>query len=253
MRASGYAWLCILALTPCIGNGDGQTELAQRKLKQEGFFFGEVDGEPGPDTTSAVQRYQIRNGLPVTGALTPETLASIQTGKSKKAAQPASYHSPSVPRVSSPPQKSVPPVPSADRRLPSGDRVIPPEREEKDQPARPPARPVSAKVSYTSLFARTPFENAPEGVQAETLKRAQLVLFRSGFYKDPLDGVASPSTTRALIAYQTRFDLNRTGRMDMDTLAAMRLLPSSDVYAPRWPTVPDNPVVRAPLRGIWIQ
>ncbi len=49
----------------------------QTKLKAEGFFFGEVDGAFSSDLSAAMTRYQIRNGLEVTGQLDDETSKAL--------------------------------------------------------------------------------------------------------------------------------------------------------------------------------
>src|SRR4029434_5777200 len=42
-----------------------------------GFYYGEVTGEKDTDTTAAIRRYQIRNGLQITGDLNEETLKAL--------------------------------------------------------------------------------------------------------------------------------------------------------------------------------
>lgn len=49
----------------------------QTKLKAEGFYFGEVDGAFSSDLSAAMTRYQIRNGLEVTGQLDDETSKAL--------------------------------------------------------------------------------------------------------------------------------------------------------------------------------
>src|SRR4051794_7791874 len=66
----------------------------QQKLKDQGFYYGEVTGQKDADTTAAIRRYQIRNGLKVPGDLNPETKKS--PGRKETAAPPA----PSPPRPS---------------------------------------------------------------------------------------------------------------------------------------------------------
>jgi peptidoglycan hydrolase-like protein with peptidoglycan-binding domain len=57
---------------------DATTASAQRALKDQGFYYGEVTGQKDADTTAAVRRYQIRNGLKITGDLSAETLKSLR-------------------------------------------------------------------------------------------------------------------------------------------------------------------------------
>src|SRR5881397_3251612 len=56
---------------------DQLVENAQQALKDEGFYYGEVSGEMNANLTAAIRRYQIRNGLQVTGELNDETLQSL--------------------------------------------------------------------------------------------------------------------------------------------------------------------------------
>src|SRR5436190_24354999 len=51
---------------------------AQQALKDQGFYYGEVSGEKNTATNDAIRRYQIRNGLQITGELNDETIRSLQ-------------------------------------------------------------------------------------------------------------------------------------------------------------------------------
>ncbi len=59
---------------------DDRTRDAQVVLKNDGFYYGAVDGKDGSETTAAIRRYQIRNGLKVTGTLDNDTLAMMGIG-----------------------------------------------------------------------------------------------------------------------------------------------------------------------------
>ena len=56
---------------------DQLVESVQQALKDEGFYYGEVNGDMNANLTAAIRRYQIRNGLQVTGELNDETLQSL--------------------------------------------------------------------------------------------------------------------------------------------------------------------------------
>ena len=56
---------------------DQVVQNVQQALKDQGFYYGEVTGEKDADTTAAVRRYQIRNGLQISGDLNDETLKSL--------------------------------------------------------------------------------------------------------------------------------------------------------------------------------
>src|SRR4029434_9677270 len=69
-----FGWLLLAALG---ATADDQTRNAQTELKTQGFYYGEIDGNLSSETSSAIKRYQIRNGLEVTGTLTQQTLEAL--------------------------------------------------------------------------------------------------------------------------------------------------------------------------------
>jgi len=56
---------------------DQLVQSVQQALKDQGFYYGEVTGETNANLTAAIRRYQIRNGLQVSGELNSETLQSL--------------------------------------------------------------------------------------------------------------------------------------------------------------------------------
>src|SRR4051812_30507739 len=74
---------------------DPAIESAQQKLKDGGFYYGEINGKKDADTTAAIRRYQIRNGLQITGELNAETQRSLGlTSKPAPTAAPRPVHTP---------------------------------------------------------------------------------------------------------------------------------------------------------------
>ena len=63
--------------------GDAQTERppfvreAQRALRDLGYHPGPIDGTFGPQTRSALEKYQLAEKLPVTGQLDAETMERL--------------------------------------------------------------------------------------------------------------------------------------------------------------------------------
>ena len=53
---------------------------AQQALRQQGLYKGPVDGKFGPETRSAVTRFQKQNGLQQTAQLDPQTMGELQGG-----------------------------------------------------------------------------------------------------------------------------------------------------------------------------
>ena len=56
---------------------DENVRTAEAKLKEAGFYFGPVNGQTSSDFSAAVTRYQIRNGLQITGKLNEETSKAL--------------------------------------------------------------------------------------------------------------------------------------------------------------------------------
>jgi peptidoglycan hydrolase-like protein with peptidoglycan-binding domain len=56
---------------------DDNVREVQTKLSDEGFYFGKIDGAYSKDLSAALSRYQIRNGLPITGQLDAETSKAL--------------------------------------------------------------------------------------------------------------------------------------------------------------------------------
>lgn len=57
----------------CFLRADENIRAVQSRLKAGGFYFGEINGRYDNDTAAAVTRYQIRNGLQITGKLDAQT------------------------------------------------------------------------------------------------------------------------------------------------------------------------------------
>lgn len=212
---------------------DSQTASAQQALKDQGFYYGEVTGTKDADTTAAIRRYQIRNGLQITGELNAETRKSL--GVAGGAPAPAPATAPTRPPV----QRATPPPDTSDLR---DDRRLDDEPMEDEEDAEPderaerfPSEPVP-RPGYapgprglypetTGLFEGTPYEVAPPDLQRQVILGAQMRLARQGYYRSGIDGIYGPGMAAALRAYQSQEGLEPTGALDMETLAALRLLP----------------------------
>src|SRR5213076_1280515 len=110
-----------------------------------------------------------------------------------------------------------------------------------------PSNPVTSGPSPGGVLAGTPFEAAPAGVQRNVMLSAQIALARRGLYHEEINGVFGAAMEFSLRAYQARTRLPVTGRLDLETLAALRLLPG-----PRRPTFhPPRYRPRPPVRDEW--
>ncbi len=252
-----------------IARADEALRHVQQSLRDQGFYYGPIDGSPGDETTQALRRYQIRNGLAVSGQLNDETRRSIErtgasnggsggTGRSttgnEDLSTPAPLSTPGrrVPQttyVTPTPAPAYRPPPRTQPDLDTPDDVAPESRApgniHPELRARPDAPPsaggpydvprggIPSSVTLSVLFASTPYEFAPPPVQADVLRRAQILMARSGFYDGHANGVPGPGTTDALTNFQEVNRLRRTGRLDVSTLGVMRLLPGRQTVGPR--------------------
>src|ERR1043166_4715543 len=71
------AYLLFAVSVAGLARADQTVQSVQQALKDQGFYYGNVTGDKSAETTAAVRRYQIRNGLQVTGEMNPETLRSL--------------------------------------------------------------------------------------------------------------------------------------------------------------------------------
>lgn len=225
---------------------DQVIESVQQALKEEGFYYGEVNGDMNANLTAAIRRYQIRNGLQVTGELNDETLRSLgikSAGSSRPMTRPASPTPAGGAAPGEPPSAETEPVNPAPpvqpfNNGPQGQQVL-------------PSNPVSPTSSPGTLFADTPFANAPAPVQRNVLVSAQIGLARYGLYREQIDGIYGPAMELSLRAYQAQMRLPVTGRLDLETLATLHLLPGrrQQFYNPYRQRM--RPPPGPPIRGQW--
>jgi peptidoglycan hydrolase-like protein with peptidoglycan-binding domain len=231
--------LLFLALW-CPARADQLTESVQQKLKDQGFYYGEITGKKDTDTTAAIRRYQIRNGLQITGEINAETQRSLGlTSKPASTPPPRTANTP-VPKTEDlreeprePPSTRTVPRPPPEEREDSEDM----EDEEADDEEAPDYEPAprGPRLESGGVLDGTPFEAAPPRVQGDVIASAQSILLRLGYYRDEIDGVYGPGMNFALRNYQARFGLAPTGRLDVETLASLSLLPEQRRHTFRRP------------------
>ena len=61
------------------GDTGAQVKVLQRALARLGFSAGTIDGQYGPATEAAVERFQAAAGLTADGIVGPATLAALKT------------------------------------------------------------------------------------------------------------------------------------------------------------------------------
>ena len=206
-------WLLYLFITLCAAGlvqADQTIRSLQRILKDQGFYYGKVTGEKSAETTAAIRRYQIRNGLKVTGEINDETKRSLDSSSSSVASVSRSNSKIATPQVN-----NLRPDASSTLSQTSPPRSL-------DQTARqPPTNP-----SYAASF----YQSAPPKMNRRTIAAAQYRLMRRGCYRGRIDGVYGPQTAFGLRAFQSSAGLPITGRLDMQTLEVLGLSDMSLAY-----------------------
>jgi len=119
---------------------DQVIESVQQKLKDQGFYYGEITGRKDTDTTAAIRRYQIRNGLQITGEINAETQRSLGlTSKPSSTPRPRAMNTP-IPKTED--LREEPPAPN-NQRVPQP----PPRRLEDEDDDAPDDAPDSATAT----------------------------------------------------------------------------------------------------------
>jgi peptidoglycan hydrolase-like protein with peptidoglycan-binding domain len=104
---------------PRVVEGDPTVKSVQATLKQLSFYAGEVDGLYGPNTRLAIEAYQSKMGMAVTGSVDDSLLDQLGTGSVTPVPSPA-------PRNDATPREQVeaPAAGQAAAPLPARDEVI---------------------------------------------------------------------------------------------------------------------------------
>lgn len=67
------------------GDSGSAVKKVQQRLKKLGYYSGSIDGSYGNGTTTAVKKFQKRNGLTANGKVNSKTLAKLNSSSAKKA------------------------------------------------------------------------------------------------------------------------------------------------------------------------
>ena len=189
--------LCVVSLV----RADQGIRSLQQTLKNQGFYYGAVTGDKNAETTAAIRRYQIRNGLQVTGEVNEETLRSVNPSSnsvasaSPPASKPAAIQPNSVrPDASARLSQSSPP-PSFNQ----------------------PNRPLETNPQYSASF----YQSAPFRLNRRIIAGAQYQLMSRGYFRGRADGKYGSRTALAVRAFQSSAGLPPTGRLDIETVKAL--------------------------------
>ncbi|MBQ9264059.1 MAG: peptidoglycan-binding protein [Clostridia bacterium] len=173
------------------GANGAAVRTVQRKLKELGYYKGDVDGDYGEATTAAVQAFQRANGLTADGIAGSSTFAKLYSSSAKTARQAAATATPKPTRrpTATPRRTPTPLPPNTYMRVtaaPNGD--------------------------YATLR---------RGYTGSPVTRMQQELKKQGYYTGNVDGVFGEGTENAVKAFQRSNGLNTDGVAGPATLRAL--------------------------------
>jgi peptidoglycan hydrolase-like protein with peptidoglycan-binding domain len=172
----------------------------QQALKDQGFYYGNVTGDNSAETGAAVRRYQIRNGLQVTGEINPETLRSLNlSSNSVASSQPTSK-----------------PAATPPKGVGSGDSS----RVERSWSPRSFGES-DGWVEMNRPLAAPSYRWMPSRINGRIVADVQHQLATRGYYRGRIDGRYGRRTAFAVRAFQWRSGISPTGRLDLTTLGAL--------------------------------
>src|SRR5437588_92568 len=194
---------------------DQTVQSVQQALKDQGFYYGNVTGDKSSETTAAVRRYQIRNGLQVTGEMDPQTLHSLNVNSNSA----ASSQSTSKPAVAQQNTNTVRPVETP--RLDQNSVQQPPNAPDH----QPEMNPTFPGALYQSASPRMNKRLVIAEVQRQLISR--------GYYQGRIDGSYGRRTAFALRAFQFGSGLPPIGHLDTSTLHPLGLSDANLAYSER--------------------
>jgi len=192
-------------------DADQTVQSVQQALKDQGFYYGNVTGDKSAETTSAIRRYQIRNGLQVTGDVDPETLRSLNVNS----------HSASLPQTT-----SNPAITHSNSSRPDENSKL----AQTSSPAPSTERARDRQIEPTQPFAV--YNSAPPRISKRiALAEVQRQLMSRGYYQGSIDGRYGRRTAFAVRAFQLGSGMPPTGRLDPGTLNALGLSSENLAYS----------------------
>jgi N-acetylmuramoyl-L-alanine amidase len=224
------------------------TRDVQRQLKALGFNPGDIDGNFGSQTEAAVRAYQQKYRLPETGKLDEATLRSLLPGRFEAARAPADVSDREV-------------ILQAQRQLKAlgfnpgdidgnfGPQMEAALRAYQQSYRLPQTGQLDDVTSRSLLPGRFEAARAPADVSdREVILQAQRQLKALGFNSGDIDGNFGSQTEAAVRAYQQKYRLPETGKLDETTLRS--LLPERTQAAPAPVGLSDRELVRRAQRQL---
>lgn len=208
MKRTVLQLVVVLSLVGSV-RADQTIQSVQQALTDQGFYYGNVTGEKSAETTAAIRRYQIRNGLQVNGEINSETLRSLNV----------SSNSASSPRVLSASSVAQP----APSRPDYNSRVA--------LDSSPHSFGESGRRVETSRALVGGINDSALGeMHVHIVAEVQRQLRGRGYYRGWIDGRYGRGTAFAVRLFQSRSGISPTGQLDLRTLEALGLPGENSAY-----------------------
>lgn len=172
------------------GSSGQEVRNLQSKLKSLGYYKGNVDGDFGSGTTTAVKAFQKANGLTADGKAGTETLAKLYSGKAKPANATATP-----------------------KRTPTKKPTVTPYR-------TPTPLPTGVYVKVTEA-PNGDYCTLRRGYYGKPVEKLQQELKNQGYFTGSVDGYYGEGTENAVKAFQRSNGLNTDGAAGPATLRVL--------------------------------
>ena len=212
---------------------DDNVRDVQTKLREEGFYSGEIDGAYSSDFSAALSRYQIRKGLPISGQLDAETSEALgakpAVAPSTAATEPSSETwrrlRKGERRTSTTPRRSETAATGAQERSSPTDNETPTTGSEMP-PRSVPAAKARTSAERTEPVSAPPAIVADNGPAAPEFSSERLRDYVAAFVLAGLD---------KNVGAETEFFADRVDYYDSGTMDREKIREDLKRYAARWP------------------
>ena len=198
------------------GWAEANVRVVQEKLREAGLYFGQIDGAYSSELAAALGRYQIRNGLPITGQLDGDTSkalgakAAVTTTADDRARKSETWRR----------------LRSGEQQTPNNARVAPTPRAEPS-----PARVASAQSSSASSDATVHPEVKPIGSSSTERSTTNMSTERLRDYV----GAFVLAGLDPHVGSETDFFAERVHYYDDGVIGRETIRKDLQRYAARWP------------------
>ena len=198
------------------GWAEDNVRVVQEKLHEAGLYFGKIDGAYSSELAAALGRYQIRNGLPITGQLDEDTSkalgakAAVTTTADDRARRSETWRR----------------LRTGEQQTPNNARVAPTPRAETS-----PARVASAQSSSASSDATVQPEVKPIGSPSTERSTTNMSTERLRDYV----GAFVLAGLDPHVGSETDFFAERVQYYDEGVILREKIRKDLQRYAARWP------------------